>query len=324
MPLDIEKAKSLLPSKPTASLKKPSRLKYLAMAEPKWGKTTLFCGVPNALLLAFEEGHAFIEANKIIIDRWDVALKVRTQGGSWATDDDGNTHCSAYEALEALEAYCPYEFIIIDTVDMASKMCTDYECEKAGVGHPSDGGEFGKGWAMLQTDPFRRWFGRIVKLGVGIGCTTHIAMREDSKTKQVRRESTLPSGIQKFIHTQADVIINGYFGRRRKGEDDRDRVISFDGSNDVLAGSRVRGVHLPKKYIVTPPSHDDHSLPWKQWTKFFEDPKAAQEAEDQYARLIRGKDDEVLEARDESAKEEPPVATLQPEPANNKADKKAK
>lgn len=312
-----EQVRKLLPTTATKAVRRPERLKYLMMTEPKWGKTTFFCGVPNALLLAFEEGHAFIEAKKIVIDKWDVGLKVRTQGGSWSVDDDGNTHASAMEVIEALEIECPYDFIIIDTVDMASKMCTDYECEKNGVSHPSDGGDFGKGWAILQTDPFRRFFGRIVKLGVGIGCTTHIAVREDQKTKAIRRESSLPTGIQKFIHTQADMLINGSFGRKRKGEVERDRVISFDGSNEVLAGSRVRGVHLPKKFILKPPTHTDHSVPWKQWATFFDDPSGAtaKAAEQVYERLIHGRDNESDPAEELATVAEPAaaaVATLQP------------
>ena len=235
----------------------------------------MFAGIPNALLLAFEEGHAFVEAKKIVIDVWDVGLSVRKAGGSWGKDDDGNVHASAMEVLEALEHNCPYDFIIVDTADMASKMCTDYKCAAVGVQHPSDGGDYGKGWDLLQTAPFRQWYGRLVKLGVGIGCTSHVDLKIEKDKKgnitSVKRETTLPKGIQKFIHTQSDVIINGTFGRRRKGAYERDRIVCFDGSQDVLAGTRIRGVPIPKKYVVTPPSDTDQALPWKQWCKFFED-----------------------------------------------------
>lgn len=225
------------------------------------------------MLLAFEEGHAFIEAKKIIIDAWDIPLKVYKDGGSWGIDDDGNTHASAMEVIAALEHNCPYDFIIVDTADMASKMCTDYKCAAVGVQHPSDGGDYGKGWDLLQTAPFRQWYGRLVKLGVGIGCTSHVDIKVEKDKKgnvtSVKRETTLPKGIQKFIHTQCDVIVNGTFGRRRKGNDERDRVVCFDGSQDVLAGTRIRGVPIPKKYIVAPPTAEDQGIPWKQWCKFF-------------------------------------------------------
>lgn len=295
-------AARFLPLQPVASIRKPDRLKYFIIAEPKWGKTTFFSGIDNCLLLAFEEGHAFISARKIVIDKWDCPLTVRRAGGSWCTDDDGITHSSAVEVVDALEIECPYGFIIIDTADMASKMCTDYMCANnvPPVKHPSDGGDFGKGWDLLQTTPFRQWFGRLVKLGCGIACISHIDVKEveDKKTKvkTTKRESTLPKGIQKFIHTQADVIINGSFGRRRKGEAERDRIVSFDGSNDVLAGSRVRGVVLPKKYIVAPPTDTDQSVPWRQWSRFFDPangPDLARQAEALYeSHGILGADDE--------------------------------
>lgn len=241
------------------------------------------------LLLAFEEGHGFVTANKLVIDCWDVSLKVRRDGGSWSEDADGNVHSSAVEVLEALQLHCPYTLILIDTVDMASKMCTDHACSNAGVSHPSDGGDFGKGWDILQTAPFRRWYGQMTKLGVGLACTTHVDLKEIKNDKQkvigIKRETTLPKGIQKFIHTQADVIINGTFGRRRRGMQERDRIVSFDGSAEVLAGTRIRGVPLPKNYIVTPPSDEDQGLPWKQWCGFFDaerGPGLAAQAEEFY------------------------------------------
>lgn len=287
--MDTDTATSLLPSKVSQAVRKPERLKYFIIGEPKWGKTTFFTSVDNCLLLAFEEGHAFTSAFKICVDVWDRNLRERKLG--WTKDDDEVTHTSAIEAIEALESYCPYDFIIIDTADMASKMCTDYSCRVAGVSHPSDGGDFGKGWATLQTDPFRQFVNRILKLGVGVAFISHVNVieKKNPKTGLVdsrRRESTLPSGIQKFIHTQADVIINASFGTKRPGQYERDRIISFDGSAEVLAGVRVRGVYIPKKYVVAPPTDEEPNASWEQWVSFFEDsPDAGQTAEEEFINL---------------------------------------
>lgn len=321
--MDEATAIQLLPTVPTKAIRKPDRLKYFWIGEPKWGKTTFFTGIPGMLLLAFEEGHAFVEANKIIIDKWDANLLERKRGGTWSQDDDGNTHTSAMEAMEALEQHCPYTFICVDTADMASKMCSDHACDQAGVKHPSDGGDYGKGWDILQTSPFRRFFGRLVKLGVGIACTSHVDIKEikDKKGKvtDVRRESTLPKGIQKFIHTQSDIIVNCSFGRRRKGLRERDRIVSFDGSNEVLAGTRISGVVVPKKYIVTPPSDDDTTLPWKQWAGFFDPergPARAAAAEEFYnTGAVVGIDDENIKTAEEPAEPAEPKPGPEPEPA---------
>jgi hypothetical protein len=202
------------------------------------------------------------------------------------------------EIADALEVYCPYDFIIIDTLDAASKMCSQYECDRAGLKHPSDGGDWGKGFDLYQTDPFRRFFNRIVKLGVGVAGTTHV--REEWKknkygVEEFRRETSLPGGIQRFVHSQADVIINGQFRRRRKGQRDRDREISFDGSNEIMAGTRIKSVRLPVKYISAVPTGDRPSAPWEQWVSFFEhSPAAGEEAEAEYLRLVQGKDDENI------------------------------
>jgi len=288
--MDEETAKQYFPDRVHKGNIQPNRLKYLIMAPPKWGKTTLFTGVPNCLLLAFEEGHMFAECHKIVITGWDVAIKDRGP----AEDEEGIKYATALEVVDALEAYNPYDFIVIDTVDNATKLCTDYECKRAGVQHPSE--VEWTGWDMLQTSPFRRFYNRIVKLGVGIACTTHIKeswQKDRFGQEQFRRETSLPSGIQKFIHAQSDVIINGLFGRRRKTLRDRDRIISFDGTNEIMAGTRIRNILLPNKYIVAPPTTRQLDAAWLQWQDFFaKNPQAGQAAEDFYLKTLHGNDNE--------------------------------
>jgi hypothetical protein len=275
----------------------PEHLKYLIIAPPKWGKTTFFSGVPNACLLAFEAGYASAECPIVVVTHWDRPYKEKKEG--WGEDEHGVVYTSAMELMDELERANPYDFLILDTVDMAAKLCTDYHCDLARVEHPSDGGDYGRGWDLLQTGPFRKFYNRLVKLGVGVAAITHAKERTDKdkfSKDRFRRETSLPTGIQQFIHSQSDVIMHGFFSRRRKGQHDRDRYISFDGSNEVMAGTRIRQVHIPNKYIVAPPMHDDLSFPWKQWLKFFTDsPKAGLTAEEQFAKLSVGRDDENIE-----------------------------
>lgn len=295
-----EQAKEYFPTVIHRGVPIPHKLKYLLMAPPKWGKTSFFAGVPNALLLAFEEGHGDVSCYKVVINSWTVPLKDR---GPVTDDETGIRYASALEMADALEAYCPYSFIIIDTLDAASKMCTDWEIERAGLRHVSDGGDFGKGYDMYQTNPFRKFYNRLVKLGVGVGGTTHVK-EEWKKNKygieEFRRETSLPGGIQRFVHAQADVIINGEFKRRRKGLHDRDRIISFDGTNEVMAGTRIKSVYLPVNYVPAPPTLENPDASWKQWVSFFEDsPNAGQQAEVEYNQLIHGKDDENIPEPDQ-------------------------
>lgn len=287
-----EQALSYFPTEIHMGHPLPHKLKYLLMAPPKWGKTSFFM-VPNAVLLAFEEGHADVSCFKIVINGWNVPLRER---GSIEDTETHIKYATALEIIDALEVVCPYDFIVIDTVDAAVKMCSNYECDRNGLKHPSDGGDYGKGFDLYQTDPFRRFYNRLTKLGVGVAAITHVK-EEWKKNKygveEFRRETSLPGGVQRFVHSQADVIMNGQFRRRRKGMKDRDREISFDGTNEIMAGTRIKSVYLPTKYIAAIPSREHPDAPWTQWVSFFENsPESGEAAEREYKNLIQGKDDE--------------------------------
>jgi hypothetical protein len=277
MKLTTEQANELLPQHPTKAPSDPRLLKYLLIGPPKWGKTTWGCSVPDSLLLATEEGHAFHETHKIIVDSWG------NRNGP-GEDDSGTLHLSMVEAVEAITASDRFKFIVLDTADMAAKMCLDFHYRRFGVQHASDAGDYGKGWDLCLTQPFRQQIGELMKSGRGICFITHtnIVTKKIGNVEQSRAETTLPSQVQKFLHTQADLILHGNFGKLRKGLLDRDRVISMDGTNEILAGSRVREIHLPKKFIVNPDS------PWKQWESFFTTDFAADQAEEEYRTLVLG------------------------------------
>jgi len=311
--LSEEEADNLLPQETTKAITNPIRLKYLLIGPPKWGKTTMMCSAPDSILLAFEEGHAFHETYKIIIDSWDRGYSERKEG--WGKDEDGNMHTSFVEAVEAITRASRFQFIVIDTADMAAKMCLDYHYKIYGVKHASDAGDYGKGWDLCLTQPFRQQIGALMKSGRGIGFITHtnIVEKKVGTSTVTRAETTLPSQVQKFLHTQADLIIHGNFGKKRKGQLERDRVISMDGSNEILAGSRVRHVHLPKKFIVDP------THPWEQWTSFFGDEKASLKAEKEYQDLVIGgkEEDQVLAAETEVATISEPASEPDKKPGRN-------
>jgi hypothetical protein len=294
--MKLEVANLLLPQSPTTAIRRPERLKYLIIAPPKFGKTTFFAGVEDSVLLAFEEGHAFVSTHKIIIDQWDrtakeklESLKPAEEGGivGWGTDEDGNVHTSMQEAMEAIISSDRFQFVIFDTADMMTKMCVDYHCKQRGVSHPSEAGDFGKGYDLTITNPLRQMIGPIIKSGRGVAFITHtkLVTKKIGATEVSKWETTLPSQAQHFLHTQADVILYGAFGKRRPGMDDRDRILSLDGSNETIAGTRVKKAvaSLPKKYIVDPDE------PWAQWSNFFDDPEAAERENLRYNELVLGK-----------------------------------
>lgn len=298
--LNTEEANALLPQTSSKPMRNPKVLKYLAIGQPKWGKTTWGCSPPDTILLACEEGHLFHEAHKIVITCWDRPFSAKNEG--WGEDEEGIKYCSFIEAVDAIVASDRFPMVTIDTADMLCKMCLDFHYAKNKVSHASDAGDYGKGWDICLTQPMRQQVGRLMKSGRGIIFITHSQVVEKKKgqTSTFREETTLPSQVQKFLHTQADVILHGSFGKRPPGQYERDRIISLDGSNEVLAGSRIREIRLPKKFIVSTTN------PWAQWVSFFENPEAVIEAEAEYTKRM-GIDTGITEAQPSAATISEPV-----------------
>lgn len=276
--MDTETANSLLPDSPTEVIPNPKALSYLMIAEPKWGKSTWFSNIPNSLLLAFEQGHAFINTHKVVIDAWDYLRKEKPE--PWK-DGDGVVHMSMKQFGEVIVASDRFDFIYADTADMAVKMCLDFHLKKLGLAHQSDW-EWGKGHDMAMNTPFRQAFGEIIKSGRGLGFITHSDIQTSqfaNKENRSKRDCTLPSGIKKFLVPQADVILNGQFGPKLPNGR-RSRILVTEGADDVLAGMRGNvNVYLPPKFIV------DHENPWKQWEEFFTSTEAVEKAMADYAAL---------------------------------------
>lgn len=130
---------------------------------------------PDACLLAFEHGHKFQRGFKIAIDQWDSKRRYEIK-----KDKEGVPHCTAMQALEILKATDRYNFVIIDTVDRAAQMSSDFFTEQAHDHDPSDMGDFGKGWNKAITKPMRKLISTIASTGRGVGLITH------SKTVTIR------------------------------------------------------------------------------------------------------------------------------------------
>lgn len=310
MSLTLEQANALLPTTKVSTNTNPLSLVYTLIAEPKWGKTTWFSQFPNALLVAFEQGHSFIEGYKVVIDAW------AEKNSAVITDGNGLTHMTFLDFVEILTASDQYDFIIIDTADMAAKMCVDYNMRQIGIKHPSDM-DFGKGYEMGLNAPFRQAMGRIIKSGRGIGFITHTETKDArfSSGKKARKECTLPGGVVKFVIPQSDVVLHGKFGIMNNKTKKRDRILVTEGSDDMLAGTRVQGkISLPSRFIV------DKNNPWEQWNSFFNDSEASTKAEQQYTASTRAPQDASYEETAPTAEE--PQATVDPIPPAKRAKAK--
>ena len=302
MAMTEDEANDLLPSAPVGSKPRPQGLVYLLIGPPKWGKTTWMCDIPNALLLASERGHQFQTCHKIAIDKWDErAFEIYD-------DQDDVRHMTMTQITEILEKSSKFDFIIFDTADMFVKLCLDYHLKKNGWVHANDGGDYGKGYEIVQNAPFRQLVGRIMATGRGVGFITHSEPKTTTfkASKATKRETTLPGGIHKLLHTQADVILHASFGMKQKGQKARDRVLQTEGDEETLAGNRTKQVNIPPKFIV------DSVSPWGQWSRFFSDPTAAAEADREY--LSSGSRRDRTDPEEEAAPDEAPASNETPAP----------
>lgn len=291
--MDLELAKQLLPSAITKASYIPEKLKYLLIAEPKWGKTSWMTAFPDSLLLAFEPGHSFTSTHKIAIDHWDSPrgyapyeeeLPPEQQG----PDHHGLRHMTLEQATGALEAIPEmFKFIIFDTADMMGKMCLDWHLPLNGVKHQSEL-EQGKGYELCLGAPVRRMVQRILATGRGIGFISHAVIKDAkfASGAKAKKECTLDKQLSKFMVPLVDVILFGSYGIKAAGTKVRPRVLTTEGSEDVLAGARLREIRLPSRFVVDP----DNS--YNQWNGFFKDPKSADEAEAQYRKMMREKEAE--------------------------------
>lgn len=266
-----------LPTMPTVGIANPIGLRWIIIAPPGWGKTELFMSFPNSLLLACEEGHKLVKGFKIVIDCYDYVTKKKEP---W-TDTEGNSHMSFIQVAELLENSPRFKFIIVDTVDALVKMVTDYFVTTNKIEHIDELGAYGRGYDIGQNSPFRRVMNRILKTGRGIGYTTHqsINERQFKNGPRTKKETTLPSGITKLLIPQVDVALHGEYGKKRKPNRFKDRILVSEGSEETLA--KNRGGILPSRFIL-PQSFEKR---WPLIESFFQDSKNIAKVEAEYEKI---------------------------------------
>lgn len=229
-----------MPLPTTKSEKETNHLgkKYLFYGEPKIGKTTYSSefGDDNnkAIFFCAEPGHSEVE-----IYKWS-----RSDGHQPQTWDDFKECCRELYATDKHD----FRLLVIDTVDILWKWCTDYICKINGISHPSEMG-FGKAYQAIGGE-FSNVCNRLGQRGIGFIFISH--MKEYEIQVGPRKENcidtTLPSGAQKFIHGFVDYI--WFFGITQEGE----RFILTERSDNIRAGSRgdIKLEPLPIKMPMNP------------------------------------------------------------------------
>ena len=193
----------------------------------KIGKTSLIASFPKSLIFSFEPGtNALDGIYKINITSWkDFKLAVKQLANDKVKEK--------------------FQFLGIDTVDIAFDLCEQYICSTNGVQAIGDI-PYGGGWSKLKKE-FSKIFRDIAMMGYGIIFISHAQEKtiKENGEEYSRIIPSCPSIAANIVNKLVDFII--YIGIEYDGPEDEtgERYMYFKGNKYMQAGSRFR--YIPEK-----------------------------------------------------------------------------
>jgi hypothetical protein len=176
----------MLPTQKTPPRNNLSDLTILAYGKNKFGKSEWCSHADGALFLATEAGLNSLEVYQQPIGNWDELLLA---------------------AKEIAEGKHAFRTVIIDTIDNAYRMCTEYICHKFKIEHESDL-EYGKGYSLINSE-FHRVLNKLALLPYGLFLVSHSQEKEvETRTGKITRTvPTLPDKARKIVLGMVDLIL---------------------------------------------------------------------------------------------------------------------
>ena len=200
----------------------------LAYGLPKIGKTSLVASFPKSLIFSFEPGtNGLNNIYKTNITSWkDFKLAVKQLANDKVKEK--------------------FDFVSVDTVDIAYDLCEQYICSTNGVQSIGDI-PYGAGWAKLKKE-FSKIFRDIAIAGYGIIFISHAqekTLKDAANKEYTRIVPACPSVGANIVNKLVDFII--YIGIEYDGPEDMigTRYMYFKGNKYVQAGSRFK--YIPDK-----------------------------------------------------------------------------
>ncbi len=199
-----------LPIRKTEVEKDLAKYTMFLYGREKIGKTTLAAQFPDALFLMCEPGARSLEIYRINVNNW----------------------VDFVDSIKLLKTSPKFKTIIIDTVDLAFKYCTDYVCKKLAIQHPSEG-EWGMAYGMIR-DEFVLQLSTLAKMGRGVIFLSHA---QEAGIKKLKGEAysispTLSKSGRNVIEPMVDIW--GYYGY-----EGTKRYLQIEGNEEVNAGCRL-------------------------------------------------------------------------------------
>ena len=172
-------------SKPVTELGKQTILLY---GSPKLGKSSFASKAPGSLFFECEPGLNHLEVFKVPTYSWEAFL----EACKLVAKGDHN-----------------FKTIVIDTVDNAFKMCSDYVCAKHGIEYEGDMGH-GKGWALVKNE-WHRVLTRLASLPYGLIMISHaIDKTIETRTGEYTKTTpSLPDRARNVVLGLVDIILFG-------------------------------------------------------------------------------------------------------------------
>ena len=172
-------------TKPAMELGKQTILLY---APPKLGKSTFASKFPEAMFFECEPGLNHLEVFKLPTYKWEDFLEA----------------CKLIAKGEH-----SFNTLVIDTVDNAFKMCSDYVCAKHGIEYEGDMGH-GKGWALVKNE-WHRVLTRLASLPYGLLLISHAVDKtiETRTGEYTKTTPSLPDRARNVVLGLVDIILYG-------------------------------------------------------------------------------------------------------------------
>ena len=172
-------------TKPVTELGKQTILLY---GSPKLGKSSFASKAPGSLFFECEPGLNHLEVFKVPTYSWEAFL----EACKLVAKGDHN-----------------FKTIVIDTIDNAFKMCSDYVCTKHGIEYEGDMGH-GKGWALVKNE-WHRVLTRLASLPYGLIMISHaIDKTIETRTGEYTKTTpSLPYRARNVVLGLVDIILFG-------------------------------------------------------------------------------------------------------------------
>jgi len=214
---------SVLPtalSEPMTSLSDYSILLY---GLEKIGKTTLASMFPDALFFMTEPGGKSLRIYQIPILAWR----------------------ELQDALVEVSRTKRFRTLVLDTADLAYRLCEQHICKKLGITHASDE-TWGKAWGLIRNE-FQITMAKMQSLGRGCIFISHAHEQEVRRRSGVSTHRTVPTMAniaQNTLEPAVDFWL--FYGLDEHGA----RILQIRADSDISAGIRT-GVGEDQRFRYT-------------------------------------------------------------------------